>query len=169
MRASDELAERILAFLANHHVLSLATVGEDGPRATNLFYACDDLALVWVSADDARHSRDVDTDPRVAVTIAPDCEDFTVIRGLQINGTAHRVIDPAERSRLRRLIERRYPFLQRLDDAPAKLREAYAGVSVYRLEPSRIVLIDNTKGFGHKETLTLAVASTAVRGKHDAS
>jgi uncharacterized protein YhbP (UPF0306 family) len=35
------------------------------------------------------------------------------------------------------------------------MHDAYAQSAVYRLDPKRIVLIDNTKGFGHKETLEL--------------
>ena len=38
---------------------------------------------------------------------------------------------------------------------PLKLRQAYARTGVYRLQPARIVLIDNSKGFGHKETLEI--------------
>jgi len=43
-----------------------------------------------------------------------------------------------------------------LAEGPPKLREAYARTAVYRLQPARIVLIDNSKGFGHKETLEVA-------------
>jgi len=147
-----DLAERIASFLAAHHVLSLAT---SGPHAANLFYACDGMALVWVSDSDARHSRAIATDPHVAATIAPDCTDFAVIKGLQIAGQAYKVTE-LEKARHLALLEARYPFLKQLADAPMELRKAYASIAAYRLEPARIVLIDNTKGFGHKETLDLS-------------
>ena len=150
-----ELAERIATFLATHHVLSLATGGPSGPHAANLFYACDGLTLVWVSDPTALHSRAIAADPRVAATIAPDYTDFAVIRGLQFAGMARRVAEP-ERARHLALLEMRYSFLKQLADAPAELRTAYARIAVYRLEPARIVLIDNTMGFGHKETLDLS-------------
>jgi len=155
---SVELAERIAAFLSMHHVLSLATVGPAGPHAANLFYACDGLALVWVSDPAALHSRAIAADPRVAATIAPDYTDFAVIRGLQITGTAGRIAD-REQARCLALLEARYAFLKQLADAPAELRAAYARVAVYRLQPARIVLIDNTKGFGHKDTLDLTATT----------
>jgi hypothetical protein len=54
------------------------------------------------------------------------------------------------------LLEARYPFLGELAKGPTKLLEAYARTTVYRLRPARIVLIDNSKGFGHKETLEIS-------------
>jgi uncharacterized protein YhbP (UPF0306 family) len=150
---SAVLADRIGSFLAAHHVMSLATFGPSEPHATNLFYACDGLALVWVSEPDTRHSREIESNSRVAATIAPDYSDFAAIRGVQIAGTAHRIVAEDQRMRLLALLEARYPFLRQLAAGPKKLRQAYARISVYRLEPARMVMIDNTKGFGHKETI----------------
>ncbi len=150
---NNNLADRIAAFLAGHHVLSLATHGPDGPHAANLFYACDGLSLVWLSEPDTRHSLDLAADARAAATIAPDYTDFAEIRGVQVLGAARRVVDADERQRHLALLEVRYPFLCRLKSGPPKLQEGYARASPYRLEPFRMVLIDNTKGFGHKETV----------------
>jgi hypothetical protein len=61
-----------------------------------------------------------------------------------------------ERMRHIVLLEARYPFLRQLAAGPLKLREAFARTAVYRLQPARTVLIDNTKGFGHKETLEIS-------------
>jgi uncharacterized protein YhbP (UPF0306 family) len=66
-----ELGQQIGAFLAAQHVMSVATLGPSGPHATSLFYACDGLALVWVSEPDSQHSREIEADPRVAATVAP--------------------------------------------------------------------------------------------------
>ena len=40
--------------------------------------------------------------------------------------------------------------------AQTALRAAFERAGFYCLEPERITLIDNTQGFGHKETLDLA-------------
>jgi uncharacterized protein YhbP (UPF0306 family) len=153
MAVNNDLVDRIVAFLDAHHVLSLATLGPDGPHAANLFYACDSLALVWLSDTDTRHSRDVAADARVAATVAPDYTDFSEIRGVQIFGAARQITAADERHRHLALLEARYPFLRRLKDGPPKLQEAYARASPYRLQPMRMILIDNTKGFGHKEAI----------------
>jgi uncharacterized protein len=153
---TSELGRQIGAFLDAHHVMSLATLGEGGPHATNLFYARDGLALVWVSDPETQHSREIEADPRVSATVAPDYTDFAAIRGVQMSGTARRIVAVGERMLLMAKLAARYAFLGQLASAPAKLREAYARTAVYRLEPARIVLIDNTKGFGHKETLEIS-------------
>lgn len=153
-----ELRHRIEAFLAAHHVMSLATVGPEGPHAANLFYACNGLALIWISDPKTRHSRDVEADARVAVTIAPDYSDFAQIRGLQIHGLAQRVSDNQREAHLARL-EARYAFLRQSAQGPQKMREAYAQAAVYRLDPQRVILIDNTRGFANKETLDLSAGA----------
>jgi len=152
---TTELKRRIEGFLDAHHVTSLATLGPDGPHAANLFYARDGLTLVWVSETATRHSLNLGAAPLVSATVAPDTADFAAIQGLQIAGSARQVTDAAERARLLALLEARYPFLRQLKAAPEKLREAYARTGVYCLTPTRIVFIDNTQGFGHKETLDL--------------
>ena len=152
---SDDLAERVENFLDLHHVMSLATLGPDGAHAANLFYARDGLTLFWVSDGDTRHSRHIAADPRVSATVAPDYADFAAIRGVQIRGRAEHVTATMQRIRLLALLAARYAFLGRMAEAPAKLRAAYERTQVYRLTPAEIVFIDNTKGFGHKETLTL--------------
>lgn len=151
----SDLRQRIGVFLGEWHVMSLATADREGPHSANLFYACDELALVWVSAVDARHSRAIAMSPHVAATIAPDYSDFAGIKGLQIDGAARRLTDADERRASFALLEERYPFLARRADLPAAVREAYARAAVYRLEPSRIVLIDNTRSFGHRDVLEL--------------
>ena len=67
---SSETAARVAAFLDSHHVLSLATVGPDGPHAVNLFYVRDEYALVWVSEPTSRHSIHLEWQPRVTATVA---------------------------------------------------------------------------------------------------
>jgi len=152
----SELGRQISSFLAAHHVMSLATSGADGPHAASLFYACDGLALVWLSERNTRHSREIEADPRVAATVAPDVSDYASIRGVQIAGTARRIEAADERRRHLAQLEARYPFLGQLAAGPPQLRAAYARTAVYRLQPARIVLIDNSKGFGHKETLEIS-------------
>lgn len=152
----SEFERQVATFLAAHHVLSLATTGPDGAHAANLFYACDALALIWVSDATTRHSLHIDADPRVAATIATDHASFATIRGLQIAGRAQRIVSEPERARCLALMEERYPFLRQPEGASAKLRDAYARTAVYRLQPTRITLIDNTRGFGHKETLEMS-------------
>jgi uncharacterized protein YhbP (UPF0306 family) len=147
----SNLTARVTAFLDAHHVMSLATVGGDGPHAVNLFYARDGYALIWVSDPTSRHSRHIEERTAVAATIARDCCDFPDVQGLQIRGRAWRIGHPQEQARARAGLETRYPFLRRLSEG--KLRDAYRRAQIYRLEPECIVLIENQYDFGSKEVL----------------
>ena len=75
--------------------------------------------------------------------------------GCRSPAAARRIVATEERGRLLGLLEARYPFLHQMAAGPEKLRQAYARISVYRLEPLRVVMIDNGRGFGHKEVLDL--------------
>jgi len=152
MTKSGDIAARITAFLDAHHVMSLATCGPRGPHAANVFYARDKLSLLWVSERQTRHSMMLEVNPQVAATIAPDYRDFNEICGVQVFGAVHLISDAAERDHARRLLEARYPALQRLSDQPI-LKRMFAAAELYRLVPDKMVIIDNKRGFGHKDEL----------------
>lgn len=151
----EALRREIEAFLAAHHTVSLATVDDQGmPHAANLLYALDGLVLYWMSDTETRHSRHIEVRPRVTATVAPDYADFRLIRGLQIFGRARRLAGVESLATARRMVSR-YGFLAQLANGPAALRAAFEKAGFYCLEPERITLIDNTQGFGHKETIHL--------------
>ena len=152
---SGETSSRIAAFLDAHHVMSLATCGPHGPHAANVFYVRDGFALFWVSDPNSRHSVELKANGRIAATIAPDYHDFGEVCGLQICGDAGCVTGAAERRHARTLLKGRYPFLNRLSDGPPAMKDAYEAAELYRLDPHRMVIIDNRRGFGHKDTLNL--------------
>lgn len=151
----DQLGARIEEFLDAHHVMTLATIGDSGPRAASLMFARKGFALYWTSDPLARHSRHLERKAEVSATVAPDYVDFRAIRGLQIVGRAARLIDGEDASEARRLLVRRYAFLAELATQETALGAAFAKASFYRLRPERITLIDNTRDFGHKEILSL--------------
>lgn len=150
----DDLAARIAAFLDAHHVMTLATVGDAGAHAASLMYARAGFALHWTSDPQSRHSLFLEREARATATIAPDYTDFRVIRGLQIVGRARR-LDGREAEEARDALVARYAFLAELASGPPELRADFEQAAAYALAPERITLIDNTRGFGHKETLAL--------------
>jgi uncharacterized protein YhbP (UPF0306 family) len=152
----EALRAVIEAFLAAHHTVSLATVDDQGaPHAANVLYAPEGLALYWMSDTESRHSRHIEARQQVTATVAPDYADFRVIRGLQIFGTARRLAGAESLATAGRMVSR-YSFHAELSNGPAALRAAFEKAGFYCLEPARITMIDNTKGFGHKETLDLS-------------
>ena len=153
MPPADDLADCIGEFLDAHHVMSLATFGPHGPHAANVFYARDGLSLLWVSDRQSTHSTNIGINPQVSATVAPDYRDFDEICGVQIFGNAHPFSEAAACSSARALLARRYPILQHPPDP--MIEQAYSSAVPYQLIPNSIVLIDNRRGFGHKETLDL--------------
>lgn len=156
-----DLYSRIHAFLTGHSTMTLATSGADSaPQAAAVFYAADEaLNLVFVSSPNSRHSLNLAQRPRVAATIQADNQAWQAIRGLQIEGAAHKVDGAAELAQAVKIYAGRFDFLRSLLDGetggPAALRGPLASSRFYILRPAWIRLIDNTQGFGHHEELRL--------------
>jgi hypothetical protein len=144
---------RILDFLAEHHAMTLATAGP-GPHAAAVMYAHREFALYWVSDPETRHSHEIVMAGEIAATINPDYDDFTKIRGLQLSGPAA-MLEGREAAEGLAELARKFPFFEQFAGAGGKLSGALAKARVWRFDPTRIVYIDNTRGFGFKETLEL--------------
>ncbi len=150
---SKALRERVLAFLGEHHVMTLATVGADGPWAAAVFYAHDDLRLYFLSVPRSRHAENLAAQPQVAATIQRDYDDWPGIRGLQLAGRA-RPVAPADEARVRALYQKRYPLVGGGAGVPRAILEALDRIRWYEFAPEDIYLIDNTRGFAHREKMS---------------
>jgi uncharacterized protein YhbP (UPF0306 family) len=158
----NELRSRLRDLLERHDTMTLATNGPSGePHAAALFYAVgEELELYFLSSPGSRHSENLTRDPRVAATIQADGQPWREIRGLQLEGSAHVATDKQEVARAAQVFASRFAFLQgSLADShpkgPLELQGPLAGARFFVLRPTWIRWIDNTKGFGHKEELTL--------------
>jgi len=152
---SETLRERVRAFLDAHHVMTLSTLGADGPWAAAVFYAFEAgetgvPSLYFLSSPTSRHARHLAADPRVAVTIQRDYDDWPGIRGLQLAGQARQVA-PHEEARVRALYQRRYPLIGGGAGVPRKILEALDKIRWYAFTPENIYLTDNRLGFAHRE------------------
>ena len=152
----EALKGEIRAFLRSHHVVSLSVLHGGTAHAASVMYAPEDLVLYWTSDPETRHSAAIERDARVAATVAPDYEDFRLIRGLQIAGRARRLADAREAARAAELLCRRFPFLRGLQSPPAAPRAAIEKTAHYPLDPDPLTPIDNTRGFGARRTPPIA-------------
>jgi len=148
------LRERVQAYLAAHHVLTLATDGADGPWAAAVFYAHEGWALYFLSAPATRHARNIARSARVSATIQEDYSDWRDIKGVQLEGTATR-LSGGEEERIRSLYAAKFPFLRQRTEAPAAIVAALKKVGWYRLSPQRVYFIDNSVAFGHRDEIDL--------------
>lgn len=144
--------DRALAFLEAHHVLSLATAGEEGPWAAAVFYASRGFTLWFLSSPSSRHARNLAASRRAAATVQDDTDDWRAVKGLQLEG-AVRLLQGAEAEEARALLGARFPVVA--GGGPPEIAAALARVGWYRLTPQRLYLVDNAAGFGRREEVPL--------------
>ncbi|MCO5105550.1 MAG: pyridoxamine 5'-phosphate oxidase family protein [Burkholderiaceae bacterium] len=152
---SDPLEERVLAYLREHRVMTLATRGDHGPWAAAVFYVNDGFELCFLSAPSTRHCTDIAAHARVAATIQEDYGDWAAIRGIQLEGVA-RELDGDDAERARRLYGEKFPIVGKLAQAPAEIAAAFAKIRWYRIVPDRLWFIDNSVRFGHRAQVIAA-------------
>lgn len=144
------MPQHVLDYLRAHRVMTVATIGPEGPAAAAVFYASEGLDFCFLSAPDARHSRNLRAEPRVAVTIQEDYADWRGIRGVQLIADA-RELAGEEESAARALYAAKFPGI--LDGQPegSGIPRALAKIRWYGLRATWVRFIDNSRGFGHRE------------------
>ena len=92
--------ERITKFIRKHHVLTLATVGGDNlPYVANCFYAYDTKRgkIIFTSDLTTRHGKEMELQPRVALSIVRETRIVGCVEGIQIEGIAERGSEEARK------------------------------------------------------------------------
>ena len=148
------LPPQVARYLAEHHVVTLATGGADGPWAAAVFYACDGASLIFLSAPGSRHCRNLAQDARCAATVQEDYREWSQIKGIQLEGRVV-ALHGEEEKRARRLYGEKFPIVAEVADMPPAIAKALAKVRWFRLVPERIFFIDNSRGFGHRDEIDL--------------
>lgn len=161
---NGDAVARALAHLRRHHVMTLATSGEQGVWAAALFYVNDGLTLYFLSSPATRHCTNLSQHRRAAVTIQADCTDWREIRGLQAEGSVCE-LSGDEEARARKLYGDKFPVVGKLAQAPAAIVKALARVRWYRFVPDRAWFIDNSAGFGHREELDCGAVRPTIESR----
>jgi len=152
--SDSTLRERLLAYLQRRCVVTLATVGPDGPWSTPVFYASDGFRLYFVSDPATRHGQNIGQGARVAATVTEDHHEWTAIQGIQLAGTC-RPVESAGDAAARTAFLAKYPFAVAFLDPNGPLYEKAGRKSVfYQLDPDGLWFTDNTRGFGSREPFT---------------
>jgi PPOX class probable F420-dependent enzyme len=117
------LAAAQVAFMDAQRVARLATVGEEGPDAVPICFACVDGAVYTpidekpkrVPPGSLRRVRNILAHPAVCVVWDHYDEDWERLRWLQVVGRASLVEDRHERTRVFMTLRSRYPQYQTMD------------------------------------------------------
>lgn len=137
--------------------MTLATSAEDAPWAAGVFYVSHDFAISFVSDPKSRHCANVRRNPAASAAIHENYADWREIRGLQIEGRVEEV-SAAEIPAIMSAYVEKFPFVRGLLTPEGFFRVGGKMIEArfYKLVPSRCVLLDNRKGFGHREEFVVS-------------
>lgn len=147
----SEARKCALSYLDAHHVMTLATHGPEGLWAAAVFYASDGFDLYFLSAGHTRHARNIAASPRVAATIQADYDDWSAIKGIQLEGTVRQLAGREREAAMTRYATK-FSFLSQ---PIAVVEAALTRVNWYHLAPDRLYFVDNSRGFGHRDEIDL--------------
>ena len=142
----EEIKNKILTLLDQHRIMTIATLRPDGwPQATTVGYANEGLTIYFACSPDSQKAANLARDDRVSLTIDHDTPQVIEITGLSMAAHARPVVEPVEASKALRMLRLRYP------DLPVPMPE---DVSIFRVTPTIISVLDFSKGFGHTDLVT---------------
>lgn len=131
--------KRIVDFIKEHHVLTLATISENIPWCANCFYVYleDENCFVFTSDDDTKHIQNVKNNSNVAGSVVLETKTVGKIRGIQFQGILEK---PGKElaMKVKKAYLKKFPF--------AVLMKT----SLWILKPGFIKMTDNRLGFGKK-------------------
>ena len=142
-----ERCEIAIAYLASHHVMTIATVGDDGPAAAAVFYAVTGVDLVFLSSPTTQHARNLTSSPGVAITVQDQETEWQRIQGLQLKGVAE-LLDGEDECRARAAFLDRFPGIFGATARNEDVDRALARIRWFRVRLTRLRFIDNSRGLG---------------------
>ncbi|MFA9460644.1 pyridoxamine 5'-phosphate oxidase family protein [Thiohalorhabdus sp. Cl-TMA] len=152
---NEETERFILDLLADHNILTLATVRPDGyPQAITVGYVNDGLTLYVGVGADSQKAANIAKDSRASLTVDRDYADWNKIKGLSMGGRAELVDDEAEIQRALDLMLKKFPQITELlgsDESLAEMDE----MALIRITPEVISVLNYELGFGHTEMVWL--------------
>ncbi len=130
---------KIIEFINEHHVLTLATSRNNEPYCANCFYVYleDENVFVFTSDAETKHIQDVEIQNKVAASIVLETTMVGKIQGLQITGL---LLMPQNelKQKISKTYLKKYPF--------AVLMKT----TLWVLSPDFLKFTDNRLGFGKK-------------------
>lgn len=139
-----DIRERIKEVLAKTHLMSLGVVDAQGPWVADVvFIYDDDMNIYWMSDPEARHSKAILKNNRVAGSITHSTQSKEPNFGIQFEGVAEQLEGVQFQLLIKHLAKRKHPQPD-LSQA-AKILD---GDMWYKVTPTLIGLIDE-ENFGY--------------------
>ncbi len=130
---------RVIEFINEHHVLTMATCFDEEPYCANCFYVFseDDNRFIFTSDKSTKHIKDTAHNIMVAGSIVLETKTIGLIRGLQFQGYITE-LQGDEYKKARKVYLKRFPY--------AILKQT----SMWAIDLSYMKFTDNRLGFGKK-------------------
>jgi PPOX class probable F420-dependent enzyme len=139
--------DEVTALLAGSRKVQLATIGQDGmPHLVTMYYVLMEGQITFWTYRSSQKARNLARDPRVTCLVETG-EQYFDLRGVQVQGVARCIEDPAQVREIGRRIA------AGLADAPGASLEEYVEHAArkrvgYAVEPHRITSWDHGKLLG---------------------
>lgn len=106
-----ELDKRIIDFIHEHHVLTLATCVEEEVYCSNMFYVFleEENCFIFTSDKDTKHISDISHNLLVAGSIVLETEMINKLQGLQFQGMVFEVHDELKK-KAKKAFQKRFPY-----------------------------------------------------------
>jgi len=144
----ERFERAVREILDNVPAMTLATVGDGLPWATDVYFAPMDWRLVFFSSPKSRHCRNLAGKPNCAATVHPQVASWREIRGVQMEGVVLPADGVAGQARATAAYLAKFPFVRDLLANPVETARKMTRVSPHVFTPSRVRYLDNTLGFG---------------------
>jgi general stress protein 26 len=134
--------------IESHNLMHIATISLDGtPQVRGVDYVMgeDETELYFITNKLTKKVNEIEKNNKVSIVIDHDCENMEKLSQLKyIKGSGEATIlkTPEEVQKVFGLVLQKFPYLKDLPGEPTD----YVGV---RVKLNKIVLTDNTKGFGN--------------------
>jgi nitroimidazol reductase NimA-like FMN-containing flavoprotein (pyridoxamine 5'-phosphate oxidase superfamily) len=146
-----KIRQKILTILDQHRIMTIATLRPDGwPQATTVGYANEGLTLYFLCGPESQKASNLARDDRVSLTIDHDTPQVMEISGLSMAAHAQLVANRTEGEKALRMLMLKYPEQPSIPLPMPKPED----VSIFRVTPKVISVIDYTKGFAHTDLVT---------------
>ncbi len=131
--------KRVLDFISEHHVLTLATSNNNVPYCANCFYAYveEENAFVFTSDMQTKHIKDSLLQKKVAGSVVLETKTIGKIQGIQFTGNLEKT-DSKLGNKYYKAYMKRFPYA------------ALMNTTLWVLKLDFIKMTDNRLGFGKK-------------------
>jgi nitroimidazol reductase NimA-like FMN-containing flavoprotein (pyridoxamine 5'-phosphate oxidase superfamily) len=147
----QQTKQLILAILADHYILTLATIREDGyPQATTVAYAHKGLKIYFMTGPSCQKVGNIQRCNKVSLTIDREYEDWHQIKGLSMGGIAEVLSNPDEINKAIACLEERFPKIHQWAAS-----EEIHNAAFVKITPQVISVLNYEKGFGHTELVVV--------------